>query len=156
MLLVYQTLCGLMPVLSAPAAVGKGLTGAAGERGGGGKGVASVKLSVPVAELARQVVVSTLAILEELSSESSGEVRPVVAKIIVCVCVCVCVFVCILECACVCANIIHIYVHTWHIYICSNSNYQGFPPSLFLSLSLHCPAPCGRDGHSLHGLSGCE
>ena len=67
MVVVYQTLCGLMPLLATSGATGGG--------GGQSRGHPHVKLTVPLVELAGQAVRSTLAILEELSAESSEEVH---------------------------------------------------------------------------------
>ena len=57
--------------------------GVGGGEGGGGRGTPHVKLTVPLVELASQAVQSTLAILEELTAESSEEVQ-------VCPCSCTC------------------------------------------------------------------
>ena len=67
-MLVYHTLCGLMPLLASPGPVG----------GGGGqtaRGPPHVKLTVPLVELANQTMSSTLVVLEKLRTETSDEVR---------------------------------------------------------------------------------
>ena len=63
MVMVYQTFCGLMPLLATP--------GAGGQIRGGHS---HIKLTVPVVELAGQAVRSTLAILEAVPIETTEEV----------------------------------------------------------------------------------
>ena len=55
--MVYQSLCGLMPLLAAPGGVGGGTQG---------RGPPYVKLTVPLVELTVQAMRSTLAILQDL------------------------------------------------------------------------------------------
>lgn len=62
--MVYQSLCGLMPLLATLGGSGVGQ----------GRGPSHVKLTVPLVELTGQAMRSTLAILEVLSTETAEEV----------------------------------------------------------------------------------
>ena len=105
--MVYQSLCGLMPLM-----VTSG--GAAG--GGQARGPPYIKLTVPVVELTSQAVRSTLAILEEVSTETVGEVK---SSVYVCVHVCACVYVCMCMCVCMCVHVCaYMCVRTCCVYVC--------------------------------------